>query len=95
MKKNKKDKIEELKRLFVNAGCRHEYCFSHYETDSNYEDGLDTRSTAKIVRRYAVMVCRRCGHYYRQPLNRKEHFWKEEQRWQEVEERDNEEERDS
>ena len=40
----------------------HNYHFSHYEEDR------DMSTTASILGRYAIMICRDCGKYLKQKL---------------------------
>ncbi len=47
-----------------NCGVEHDYRFSHYEEDRN------TSPTSILNIKYAIMICRRCGHYIKQQTYR-------------------------
>ena len=53
---------EDLQNRACEMDWRHDYYFSHYEDDR------DPSSTATLLGKYAIMICRHCGHYIKQKL---------------------------
>lgn len=56
--KYKEDFANNLQDRACKMDWKHDYYFSHYETNND-----NPHSTAAYLTKYAIMICRHCGHY--------------------------------